>query len=370
MPSRPRIYLAGPISGCNGDQLHLWRDGLKRGFGEEFEFVDPTDNLIPEASSHFSVVQADIEAIRSCDAVLAHLWRESVGTAFGLVHAFDATKVVVVSDPNHLNSRMVAFYADAVVRTPEAGLAKIRTFLRLRNHEFHVAKRDGREQAFDRTKIMIALRKACLDAGQSDIAPPRAILARALDELLGMDTDLPEIVSVQEIQDALWRAMADIASDSNSDVDYDAIRRAWEGHSAKGRAARVTFSALAGTIKIHDEPLDVRVQSRGTHSTIWGTRSTPGREASLIFNEVRRVEGIAEVCFGPFENTHSPPNKPHVKLSASKVATLIEGRCYDKGPKGTLQRFQIHVHDAHRRDAILARLRSHLQDRGMMRPSE
>jgi|GEM_PF-6951483 len=104
---KPKVYLAGPISGTNHEQRHVWREDLKARFSEEFEFIDPTDNVIEAGRSDFDVVRADAEAIRSADAMLANMWRESIGTAFGILHAHSAGKLVVVCDPNYLQSRMV-----------------------------------------------------------------------------------------------------------------------------------------------------------------------------------------------------------------------------------------------------------------------
>src|SRR5688500_10284070 len=142
---KPKVYLAGPISGCNDEQRHAWRNDLKRGFSEEFEFVDPTDSLI-EQGPDFGVVQADAEAIRLADAVLANMWRESIGTSFGVLHAHSAGKIVVVVDPNLISSRMLAFYADSVERTLPAALNTIRNFLKSQRLITAVQKSDGAEE--------------------------------------------------------------------------------------------------------------------------------------------------------------------------------------------------------------------------------
>ena len=66
--AKPTVYLAGPIAGCNEDQRRVWRNDLKRGFHDEFDFIDPMDNLLDVEASDFEVVQADAEAIKSADA--------------------------------------------------------------------------------------------------------------------------------------------------------------------------------------------------------------------------------------------------------------------------------------------------------------
>jgi nucleoside 2-deoxyribosyltransferase len=362
---RPKIYLAGPISGVNAEQRHVWREELKAGFSDEFEFIDPADNVIAPGRSDFEVVQADAEAIRGADAVLAYMWRESIGTAFGILHAHSAGKIVVVCDPNFIGSRMVAFYADAVERTLHGSLNAIRTFFKMQQRIESVQKRDGRPEPFDREKLAASIRRACSAAGASDIVPARAIVAKSLGLLLQSDED-HRVLTTAEIQDAVWDAIADLASDPANETDYEAIRHAWEAFSS-GQPARIEVAAPAPAV--HDQPLRVAVRSQGTHRTIWG-KNAIGRDAERIFHEMKRVEGIVEIVFGPFTNTHSPPVKPHVRLTASRTPYVIDGKCYDKGEYGTLQTFQVRVADPQGRDQVLDVLRRHLTSSGHMRPVE
>lgn len=361
--SKPRVYLAGPISGCNEDQRTQWRREIRRGFGEEFDFVDPTDNLVGREHSDYEVVAADVEAIRACDAVLANMWRESIGTAFGILHAHSAGRVVVVNDPNFVNNRMVAFYADAVERTLPASLNAIRKHLLAQSRVQGVAKRDGLIEPFSRQKLASAVRKACLDAGESDLAPPHAIVTQTLSLLLA-ESNEARIVTTAEIRDRVWESLALLAADPAVGEDYDQVRRAWDRHE-DGKPREVSAVPSYG-ICVAERPLETPVHSVGNHATIWGHRI--GAEAARIFQEIVRVNGITEVVFGPFKNTGNPPRKPHVRLVASKTPTHIEGRCYDKGPRGTLQTFQIRVADAEQRDTILKVVRDHLVSLGHVRP--
>ena len=88
MPKRKfQIYLAGPIHGCNDAQIRLWRDSVKRKYGNQCEFLDPSENLLNREASPAEVVEADIRAIESADGLLVNMWRESIGAALGVVHA-------------------------------------------------------------------------------------------------------------------------------------------------------------------------------------------------------------------------------------------------------------------------------------------
>ena len=50
MPKRQRfrVYLAGPISGCNPVQVHLWRNTVKQEYAEDLDFIDPSVVIHPD----------------------------------------------------------------------------------------------------------------------------------------------------------------------------------------------------------------------------------------------------------------------------------------------------------------------------------
>ncbi len=349
--------------------MRVWRRDLRRGFSDEFEFIDPTESLIRPGGSHHEVVQADVQAIRNADAVLANMWRESVGTSFGVLHAHLNGKIVVVNDPNLIRSRMLAFYADAVEQSLPASLNAIRTFLRSEKLIREVIKRDGRTEPFSRSKLSKAIRHACIDAKSDDIVPTRAIVSRTLSLLLD-DVYEDRSIASESIEGAVWQAMAELAADPLHETDYDAVRLAWERH---GKPVTVPTAPAGQQLtlvlpQVHPTPLRVKIHTIGGHSTIWGRKGI-GEEARVIFDAMRCVDGITEIVLGPFSNSNSPPAKPHVRLQASKTPHLIEGKCYDKGPRGTLQTFQIRVADPGGREAVLQVLRDHLERLGHIRPT-
>lgn len=361
--SLPQVYLAGPISGCNSEQRHSWRESLKRGFAEEFRFIDPTENLIGSEESDYAVVQADMDAIQSADAILANMWRESIGTSLGVLHGHLAGKIVVVNDPNFIQSRLLAFYSDAVETDIYQGLNRVRSFLRAQNSITAVEKVNGFRERFNRNKLLLSVRRACLAAGASDIVPARAIVAETLSVLL-VDRFEQEVVKSAIIKDAVWKALAQLGSDPTHDTDYEAIRLAWQEYESAG-SGKQTKPRLAVPV-IHDQPLSVPLRNTGGHSLVWGNRI--GGDALKIFEEISRIDGITEIVFGRFANTGAPPSKAHVRLQASNKSGSIDGRCYDHGKKGTLQMFEIHVANKLLRDTVLGTLRKHLTERGMIRP--
>ena len=103
-----------PSRRCNDDQIRRWRDDVVRKYAPYFTFSDPAKRLLGKSATPYEIVETDLRAIDEADGLLVNMWRESIGSAIGVVHAHRKGKPVVVADPNHLKSRMLDFYADAV----------------------------------------------------------------------------------------------------------------------------------------------------------------------------------------------------------------------------------------------------------------
>ena len=90
-------------SGCNDDQMRGWREQLKKEYDRDFEFIDPTGQLLRDGqASSYAIVEADRNAIEDADGLLVNMWRESIGTAFGVIHARNVGRPVVVRRRRHL----------------------------------------------------------------------------------------------------------------------------------------------------------------------------------------------------------------------------------------------------------------------------
>ena len=185
-----RIYLAGPISGCNEQQRDQWRKTIKEDnsrISRRCEFSDPVDELGPGARIPHEVVAADIRAIEDADGVLVNMWRESIGTAIAVSHAYHAGRPVVVSDPNHLSNRALAFYADAVVDDPRKGLKVLVNLLGAES--WRVSKRHGLEN-FSRSILLADLRNVCRQAKSDDIVIPRLVVPLVIARLSENKTEV------------------------------------------------------------------------------------------------------------------------------------------------------------------------------------
>jgi len=366
---RSLIYLAGPMSGCNRDQMRDWRARVVDRWSSQFDFINPVDDLDEEgdASPH-GLVRKDEEAILRSDAMLANMWRESIGTAIGVAHAHYRGKPVVVVDPNRLNNRLLAYYAAAVVDTPHAGMKALRSMLRQQERIREVIKREGRREPFDRGKLTESIREACRAAGRNDILVPAEVLPIVLERLTDSARVIAGGVSAGVVRDAVWQVLADLEADPLRHRDYAGIREAWERHDRRRRS--LTRPAALAEPAVRARSLRVRVFSAKSHATIWGkTVKTTGdipQPARQAFREICRVEGIAEVRLTTMSQG------PHVdgvriQIHASRQLGIIEGKCHHQADKGDVQAFQIRVHDPEATEAVRRRLVSHLAEAGLAR---
>ena len=102
MPKQQKfhVYLAGPVSGCsNDDQVRRWRNEVKKSqYSKSFDFIDPAELplLRPEATAR-QAVKEDLRTIKRADGLLVNTWRESIGSAIGIVHAHKEGRPVVIA---------------------------------------------------------------------------------------------------------------------------------------------------------------------------------------------------------------------------------------------------------------------------------
>jgi nucleoside 2-deoxyribosyltransferase len=242
---RFRVYLAGPIGGCNSRQMRGWREEIKARWGTEFDFIDPTQQLVTsDASLAYEVVEKDQRAIEGADGVLANMWRESIGTAIGVVHANTKGRPVVVVDPNWIDSRILAFYADAVERTIHDGMKSMRDLLRTQ-HSFQVLKRGGLEEAFSRKKLVGSLRAACRAAEVNDIVGPAIILPRVLTAITQEGRKIQGRISTTDIRQIVMSSLGGCRGNApdGPESGFSAVRGAGTGSPRQLNRTRPAPSA-------------------------------------------------------------------------------------------------------------------------------
>lgn len=386
---RFRVYLAGPIHGCNESQRIHWRRRVRDRWGDRFEFVDPTDAIVAVQAgveAGYEIIRRDQQAIRSCDAVLANMWRESVGTAIGIAHAKHAGKLVALIDPNRIGNRILVFYADVVSDREDDALRQLLVLLELQSEIRGVSKKGGRTaEPFQREKLAASIRWACQAAGKDDVIVPTTVVPVVIEKLLVKGGVWREQVSSAMIRDAVWDVLAELEADPLRGDVYAGIRAAWERHDrrAKGGEEAADGATPAGAphpagsgpefVTVAKKPYHITIECRKSHGTIWGKSVRHLNDIPPpvrgIFKEIARVQGIKRVRFGQFRRG-GHEGGCRAEIIASKTPGVIEGKCYDAGIKGGLQTFHIEVLDPDQTEAVRQALIRHLRGLGMMRIRE
>ena len=348
-----RVYLAGPISGCSDIQVHKWRDEVKQKYGKFMDFIDPSEM---RRGSPYEIVKTDIDSIEDADGMLVNMWRESIGSAIGIVHAHRAGRPVVVANPNYLNNSILEFYAAAVEETPQKAANTLLHILRADAGWIVVKSADRGEEPFSREKLMGALRATCRRARRNNIVVPALILPKVIERLGKSDRKLQKRLTTGEINDAVVASLAELEATPGYASAVKGISDKWQAR--RKRPAVQTSRSVSQT--------QVGVASGKSHSTIWGKAvknlaDIPSPIARRVFETITEVHGITRITLGPFSRKGKRSSFGCV-VSESKQSFIIDGKIFDnKGVKGTTQTFQVRVQHEERRkdilDDIIARLK-------------
>lgn len=364
-----QIYLAGPITGCNDVQMHHWRDEVKAKYAKDFTFIDPTQrwegNAIGEDKSPLEIVEADLRGIERADGMLVNMWRESIGTSIGMVHAHRAGKPVVVADPNHLDSQILAFYAEELEDNPLKAAAALRGLLRA--ERWSVLKAPGRDkERFDRRKLVKAIGAACAAADRNDVLLPPIVLPRVIDRL--KHRKIGDQVTTSDIDKAVLRALRDLAEDGVHRKTVEGVREHWLAE--RDRRDDKSVLAAAKTKQLHGKiGVPIRTSMSKPHPTIWGKpvrqlSDVPSADARRVFEAIMRIPNITAVHLRRFGWKESRDRVSGVVME-SPTANVLEGKVFDKGEKGTVQTFQVVVQANSEKARILEQCERALRGAGL-----
>ncbi len=362
------IYLAGPISGCNDDQKHRWRNDVKKKYAKDFDFIDPCegDPAGPggdaglRRTSQLHVVEADLEAIKRSDGFLANMWRESIGTTLGIVHANETGRPVVVADPNGLRHHMLEFYADAV----EDSVLKAAKALRdiLRAEAWQVLKSGGRLEEFKRRKIRWSVQQVCRQANTDDIGVPSVVLPKVIEILAKGGRRIDNAVASKDIGDAVLRVFKRMERKKERAFKGMGLSSLWAYGLARPQG-------LAGSVAEPSPGSRIRVQvySPKAHSTIWGRRvgdveDIPSRLAREAVRTIASVPGVTRVVLGQFSGKESRV-ACSADVLASDMQNVIEGRLFDRGERGTMQTFKAYVQDDDMKPQVMTTITKALEQK-------
>lgn len=189
--------------------MHHWRDEVAAQYeAEGVDVIDPTLRWEGDATgddkSSLEIVEADLRDIKRADGMLVNMWRESIGTSIGMMHAHHAGKPVVVADPNHLRSKTLAFYAGVLEDDPLKAAKALHRLLRAEH--VRVLKAKGGNERFDRGKLVKAIRAACAAAGRNDVLLPPIVLSHVIDRL-----KIEDQAKTADIDNAVITALQDLA---------------------------------------------------------------------------------------------------------------------------------------------------------------
>lgn len=109
-----RVYLGGPIHGRTDAECRDWREEARR-LLVGHEAVDPMrrDYRGREGECFREVVEGDKADIASCDVLLMHCPRPSVGTSMEILYGWERGKRVVAVAPE-VTSPWLCYHAEAV----------------------------------------------------------------------------------------------------------------------------------------------------------------------------------------------------------------------------------------------------------------
>lgn len=365
-----RIYLAGPISGCNEKQIHSWRNSIIKKYGSKFVFENPADKIYERVKSNsyvpYQIVKDDLNCISKADAILVNMWKESIGTAISVVHAKNLGKPVVVVDQNHMDSTTLAFYADAVFSHVNDAMDQIKSFLELDSLCNSIHKR-GRKHAepFDRKKLIQSIRHACQAAGQNNILTPLRLMPKVYDYIYKSRKSIHgDVFTTSNIRQAVFDALVFMEDNDKFGDEFQGISAAWEKYD-NGHKTISLPTHEEGKITISSNPLQIDIGTSKSHTSIWGHKISTiddiPEDARKLFASISRVHGIAKIILRTMSEGPKTINKPYIELSPSKTPGIIEGVCYDQGEKGHAQAFQIYVHEDRSKTKIIAAIETVLK---------
>ncbi len=369
------IYLAGPIAGCNEAQMKVWRQSIKSQWGQKFNFIDPVDQIIDPGKAQ-EAVEADIQAIESSDAVIANMWKESIGTAIGVFIARKKARQVVVIDKNHFRSKMLAYWANAVVNNEYEAIQYLLDWFKSQDKIVSVIKKSGKAEKFDCEKLAESIQAASRAAGHEDILASAEILPLVLNKLVTKRTSDDGEIKSSVIKEVVWEVLGELETDPDRYKNFKGIRKAWEDFDLIRRGQPMpVIEEFEEVVQIHELPRSVpfRVGSKRkkSHSLLWGKMKIEclndlPSSAKPVFREICCVEGILDIRFKGFGRGRYD-GRCLVELSADKNPKKIKGSVYDKGKEVVRQDFEITVEDRSKRDLTLTALFHHLNDQGMIR---
>jgi nucleoside 2-deoxyribosyltransferase len=133
-----RVYLCGPINGCNDNEAVTWRRWFKDHKDREYfkrdsdmVFVDPMDRDYRgrEDASYREIIDLDKRDIRSCDVMIIMFTKPSVGSSMEVLYAWTlGIPVIVINDQENPISPWLKYHSTSIVNNKVDALNKINQY--------------------------------------------------------------------------------------------------------------------------------------------------------------------------------------------------------------------------------------------------
>jgi nucleoside 2-deoxyribosyltransferase len=116
-----KVYLAGPIAGCNDSECRDWRNYVKTKFQDT---LDPMrrDYRGKEGECSKEIVEADKNDIDQSSIIFAYVPKPSVGTSMEILYAWERKKYIVLIVPEGAPiSPWLIYHSNKIVQSFEDG---------------------------------------------------------------------------------------------------------------------------------------------------------------------------------------------------------------------------------------------------------
>ncbi len=247
-----RVYLAGPIRGCNDAQRTRWRNEIKQALRKDFDFEDPaewTDDY---------VLSREVSKLEACDILLANMWKESIGTTLGVIRARHQGKPVVLVDPNHIDNAILngLVVPEKPVHTLDDACRRLRELAQEFACAFIVQKRNGGEEPFSTKKLVQSVSLAAAAAGVMDPTLEEQISGPVISSLRHIGGQ-QGLVETKEIREALFDRLGWMGADPGQPLEVrmraQGILQAWKTREATKDAERAVLDAQARIAELEAE---------------------------------------------------------------------------------------------------------------------
>jgi nucleoside 2-deoxyribosyltransferase len=118
--NRKKIYLSGPILGCNKKEAREWRLNTIFELKNQYDFINPATKLYKKEADHFEeVVEFAEKGVEECDIILAYIPFYSMGTSIEICWAYEKNKKILVVLENDEVSAFLKKYSDKIFKNLE-----------------------------------------------------------------------------------------------------------------------------------------------------------------------------------------------------------------------------------------------------------